>query len=116
MDALALLCTLHADGPATLKRLRAAGCPDPTRLLARPVTEVAVALDVPPAAARRLLREARLLAERVGPDLEDEEAPSVASVAASGPVAGPAATAGPAPLRVEVPPVPQATRLAHKAT
>ncbi len=26
MDTLALLCNLHADGPATLQRLRRAGC------------------------------------------------------------------------------------------
>ncbi|MEO2236906.1 MAG: hypothetical protein ABGW95_01485, partial [Candidatus Poseidoniia archaeon] len=32
MDALALLCTLHADGPATLKRLRRAGCTSLERL------------------------------------------------------------------------------------
>ncbi|MEZ6016329.1 MAG: helix-hairpin-helix domain-containing protein [Planctomycetota bacterium] len=76
MDGLALLCTLHADGPATLKRLRGVGCSNLFELLERPVTDLAHALDVAPAAARRLLREARLLAERVGPDLEAEDAPA----------------------------------------
>ena len=33
MDALALLCTLHADGPTTLKRLRRSGCEDLSSLV-----------------------------------------------------------------------------------
>jgi hypothetical protein len=100
MDGLALLCTLHADGPATLKRLRNAGCANLTALLERPITEVALALDVAPAAARRLLREARLLAERVGPELEAEEGPA--------PVA---AVVGPEPLALELPPLPITSKL-----
>jgi len=84
MDALALLCTLHADGPATLKRLRAMGCGSLALLLERDVDALAEGLDVPPAAARRLLREARLLRERVGVDtLEAEEAPPAALGAGS---------------------------------
>lgn len=94
MDGLALLCTLHADGPATLKRLRGAGCGDLEALLQRPVTDLAVTLEVAPAAARRLLREARLLAERVGLELDTEEAPE--GLAAT-------ATSGPLPLALELP-------------
>lgn len=97
MDGLALLCTLHADGPATLKRLRRAGCTNLGALLARPVNEVAEALDAAPAAARRLLREARLLADRVGPELEAEEAPPVGAPGAGLEAAGldlPPVTAG----------------------
>ena len=84
MDALALLCTLHADGPATLKRLRAMGCGSLALLLERDVDALAGGLGVPAAAARRLLREARLLRERVGVDtLEAEEAPPAALGAGS---------------------------------
>jgi hypothetical protein len=52
MDGLALLCTLHADGPQTLKRLRGAGCADLTALLELPITELALALEVAPGAQR----------------------------------------------------------------
>ena len=76
MDALALLCTLHADGPATLKRLRARGYSSLPALIQRPASDLSVDLDVEPAFARRLLREAKLLAARVGAEgLEAEEAP-----------------------------------------
>ena len=34
MDALALLCTLHAEGPRTLRLLREAGCRDIGEFLA----------------------------------------------------------------------------------
>ena len=76
MDSLALLCNLHADGPATLGALRRAGCQslaDLQRLSPQSLSEL---LQVPPAMARRLSREARILAERVGEEpLEPEEAP-----------------------------------------
>ncbi|QDV08883.1 DNA repair and recombination protein RadA [Planctomycetes bacterium Poly30] len=78
MDALALLCTLHADGPATLKRLRARGYPDLATLIHRSAEELSADLEVEPAYARRLLREAKHLAVRVGAEgLEAEEAPPV---------------------------------------
>ncbi len=81
MDALALLCTLHADGPATLKRLRARGYSDLVALIQRSADELSADLDVEPAYARRLLREAKHLAVRVGAEgLEAEEAPPVATV------------------------------------
>jgi hypothetical protein len=77
MDGLALLCTLHADGPATLKRLRSAGCSDLDALLARPTEEISRLLDVTLAHARRLRREADLLRNRVSGGLlqEEESAP-----------------------------------------
>ncbi len=76
MDALALLCTLHADGPATLRRLRAAGCDSLAALESLPVGQLGELLQVTPAVARRLEREARALRTRLDDDpLEHEEAP-----------------------------------------
>ncbi len=84
MDGLALLCTLHANGPATLKRLRSAGCADLEAFLARPAEELARLLDVTPAHARRLHREAGLLRERVANGLlQDEESIPTATAAAA---------------------------------
>ncbi|MEM6674328.1 MAG: hypothetical protein AAF726_15895, partial [Planctomycetota bacterium] len=78
MDALALLCTLHADGPTSLKQLRARGCGDIQALVARSVDHVAEDLGVERSAARRLLREARLLVERIGDgELDAEDASPV---------------------------------------
>ena len=59
MESLALLCTLHADGPATLKRLRRAGCDSLESIGAYGAADLATLLEVPPAVARRLLKEAR---------------------------------------------------------
>lgn len=85
MDALALLCTLHADGPATLKRLRARGYSDLVTLIQRSSADLSADLGVEPAYGRRLLREAKLLAVRVGAEgLEAEEAPPVATTAPLG--------------------------------
>ncbi|MBL6755908.1 MAG: hypothetical protein ISQ11_05830 [Planctomycetes bacterium] len=82
MDALALLCTLHADGPSSLKRLRSRGCGDLSALLSRTPDTVAEDLSIERPAARRLIREARLLADRVGiTALEVEEAPPSAAPA-----------------------------------
>ncbi len=83
MDALALLCTLHADGPSSLKRLRSRGCGDLSTLLSRTPDAVADDLKIERPAARRLIREARLLADRVGISaLEVEEAPPTADTPA----------------------------------
>jgi hypothetical protein len=65
MDAMALLCTLHADGPATLKRLREAGCASIEATLALDADRLARLLDSTPAAARRFQREAGHLGERL---------------------------------------------------
>lgn len=65
MDAMALLCTLHADGPATLKRLRQAGCSTLESLEALDAERLAALVASTPAAARRLQKEARGLRERL---------------------------------------------------
>lgn len=81
MDSLALLCNLHADGPATLGQLRRAGCQSLADLQRLAPQELADLLQVPPAMARRLNREARILADRVGEDpLDPEEAPENVAV------------------------------------
>ena len=59
MDALSLLCTLHADGPATLQRLRGLGCGGLGAFLAMDADDLAEALGLEAAVARRLLREGR---------------------------------------------------------
>ncbi|MDG1490871.1 MAG: hypothetical protein P8R43_03200, partial [Planctomycetota bacterium] len=83
MDALALLCTLHADGPSSLKRLRSRGCADLSTLLSRTPDALAEDLSIERPAARRLIREGRLLADRVGVSaLEVEEAPPTADALA----------------------------------
>jgi hypothetical protein len=74
MDALALLCTLYGDGPATLERLREAGCASLEGLEELEPEELARVLGLAPPAAERFLRESRLLFERIGGGvLEDEE-------------------------------------------
>ncbi|MEM9380155.1 MAG: hypothetical protein AAGB93_09440 [Planctomycetota bacterium] len=76
MDALALLCTLHADGPTSLKRLRTGGCGTIATLVERTPEDVAALLEIERAVARRLLREARILSDRIGVgSLDVEEAP-----------------------------------------
>jgi len=70
---MALLCTLHADGPRTLRLLREAGCTTIEGLCELPPDKLGKVLNLAPAAARRLEREARLLLERLEPDLEREE-------------------------------------------
>ena len=66
MDALALLCNLHADGPKTLQRLRSAGCDSIDVLVELDPADLADPLDQSVKGAERLQREARLLAERLG--------------------------------------------------
>ncbi len=90
MDSLALLCTLHADGPATLRRLRKAGCQSLVDLDRVGAEGVAELLAIPPAVARRLVREGRILHDRVGGDpLDAEEAPEGMAVAPLGNVQAP---------------------------
>jgi len=66
MDPLALLCTLHADGPRTLQRLRRAGCGDLTSLEDLGSEQVAGVLDWDDDRAGRFLREGGALAQRLG--------------------------------------------------
>lgn len=73
MDQLALLCTLHADGPRTLRFLREVGCNSMADLEQLPSEDLAGVLHMPPAAARRLSREASRLGARLDSVLEPEE-------------------------------------------
>lgn len=73
IDRLALLCTLHADGPRTLRLLREAGCTSIDMLSNLAPERISKVLSLPAAAARRLTREAIHLRERLEPDLEHEE-------------------------------------------
>jgi len=73
IDRMALLCTLHADGPRTLRLLREAGCTTIEKLGQLRPEKVGELLGLPPAAARRLSKEATRLLERLEPDLEQEE-------------------------------------------
>ena len=75
MDSLALLCNLYGNGPATLRRLREAGCNAISALLELPVDDLADLLVDSPDAARRFLREARRLAARVSEDVPAVEEP-----------------------------------------
>jgi len=127
MDTLALLCNLHADGPATLQRLRRAGCESLAALRRMDPVRLAERLEWNERAAERFLREAALLSGRVEPEEEDTEDASVEFELESELVADldgdtdeaeseeeeddsvaeledeePLAVAGPAPERVEV--------------
>lgn len=109
---MALLCTLHADGPRTLRILREAGCTTIEKLGQLRPEKVGDLLGLPPAAARRLTKEATRLLERLEPDLEQEEVTFP-------PAARPAAVKPPplgfsleeAPLAPEAPPTRQRTDL-----
>lgn len=88
MDGMALLCNLHADGPETLRSLRDEGCTSLQQLRELEPERLAQLLGFTPAAARRFLREGRVLLERLdGVDLEREEPARAPAVAAA---AGPA--------------------------
>ncbi|MCE9595670.1 MAG: hypothetical protein K8S98_15890 [Planctomycetes bacterium] len=65
MDALALLCNLYGDGPATLRRLREAGCTELVELERLTLDDLTTILGSSPVAARRFQNEATLLAARV---------------------------------------------------
>jgi hypothetical protein len=76
MDSLALLCNLYGNGPATLRRLREAGCDAIPSLLELPVDELADLLVDSPDSARRFLREAGRLAARVSESVFEVEGSS----------------------------------------
>jgi hypothetical protein len=65
MDGLALLCNLHADGPLSLRRLRNAGVRTLRELTGVPESSLSAILKASPALARRLVHEARQLAQRL---------------------------------------------------
>jgi len=71
MDGLAVLCNLHAEGPATLRVLHRAGIRTLQDLRSIRPERLAELLDAPQRSARRFVEEARLLAEQVA--LEAEE-------------------------------------------
>src|SRR5258705_2559481 len=73
MDAMALLCMLHADGPATLRNLRQAGCSSLESVETMEEERLSKLLGSPPASARRFAREARHLRERLGQGILDRE-------------------------------------------
>jgi hypothetical protein len=73
MDAMALLCTLHADGPATLKRLRQAGWDSIDAVAKIDADRLAELLGTTPAAARRFAREAAHLCARLDTGLLERE-------------------------------------------
>jgi len=79
MDALALLCTIHADGPATLARLREGGVGTLSLVAASDESRLAALLCASPASARRFQREAAGMAAR----LSAEELPAPARRAKS---------------------------------
>jgi len=101
MDALALLCTLHADGPTTWRRLRENGCRSLAELARFEPEELSLILGGTSAGARRFLREARHLGERAGNTLLEREEPTLKAVADPG---------APAPAEVEVEEVALPTR------
>jgi hypothetical protein len=74
LDTLALLCNLHADGPATLHRLRRAGFESVAALGSLDPAGLAAELGWSERAAERFLREAVLLRERV--ECADDDAPA----------------------------------------
>lgn len=65
MDSLALLCNLYGDGPATLRRLRDAGCGDLGAVAATPAESLANLLRTSARSARRFQAESRILLSRV---------------------------------------------------
>lgn len=65
MDALALLCNLHADGPATLQRLRRIGCESIDGVAGLGEGELGKQLRQDEAGARRFKREAHNLQVRL---------------------------------------------------
>ncbi len=75
MDTITLLCNLQAEGPATLRRLRAHGCENLTELLELPLARLATALDADERVAERFQREARALSERCGAETLEPEDP-----------------------------------------
>lgn len=111
MDALALLCTLHADGPTTLRRLRQVGCSTIQGVEALPIEQLAEILAGTPAAARRFCREARALHERCAVGwLEHEELAT-----ASAPAAQPFLAEASSSASVQSAPTPASTFASHES-
>ncbi|HED65410.1 MAG TPA: hypothetical protein ENJ09_07630 [Planctomycetes bacterium] len=73
MDGLALLTNLHADGPLSLRRLRAAGVRSLAELTELPQGLIAQLLHLDDRGAARLKREASALSERIGEEPFEED-------------------------------------------
>jgi hypothetical protein len=74
VDPLALLCNLHAEGPATLRVLHRAGIRTLANVIATADWALAELLGSSPSAGRRFAREAEHLARSARADrLEPEE-------------------------------------------
>lgn len=71
MDTLALLCNLYGDGPKTLASLRRNGVPDLPSLLTQEASDVADWIGAK--SAKRFLREAQLLHERIDAEQEEDD-------------------------------------------
>ncbi|MEX1025899.1 MAG: hypothetical protein WD226_12570 [Planctomycetota bacterium] len=87
MDALALLCNLHADGPTTLDELHRIGVRGLGDVLHRASGTLVDELGWNAAAAERFVREAGHLSSRLGETLLDPEEgdePATAGVTARG--------------------------------
>ncbi|MFT7540205.1 MAG: hypothetical protein ACI9K5_001165, partial [Gammaproteobacteria bacterium] len=76
MDALALLCTLYAEGPSTLQRLHGGGCGSLAALLELEPEGLKECLGWNDRVAERFLREAWILAERLDAGWAEEELPA----------------------------------------
>ncbi len=112
MDALALLCTLHADGPRTTRRLRHLGVHTLDALREMPIEELADALESSNGAAERFLREAQILLKRVRHEAVEvtprkgKAKPAAAPKSAPAPTRAAKADSRPRPLQLPVRPLP----------
>jgi hypothetical protein len=80
MDAFALLCNLHGNGPLTLRRLRRAGIHTLEQVAGLPPEQLSTVLAGPVNLAVRFATEARELARRVAAEpLEPEDPRDVAT-------------------------------------
>jgi hypothetical protein len=129
MEAMALLCNLQADGPATLRKLQELGCRTLEDLERMPVFELAGALESDAAFAQRFIREGRALQQRIGSGEADPEEAQVADPRRSRreeplarpagarpsagrmPASGRAEGAGPEPRSLRLPAQPPGTAL-----
>lgn len=75
MDALALLCNLHANGPTTMRRLARAGITRLDQISAVTVEELAESLNGPPSHALRFIAEAEQLLRRGAVGILEPEEP-----------------------------------------
>ncbi|MCC6406477.1 MAG: hypothetical protein IT453_04890 [Planctomycetes bacterium] len=92
MDALALLCNLYGDGPATLRRLREAGCGELADVSRVSVDELAAILQSSSVAARRFQSEAALLTTRAIEICESDAVEPKRSASADPTASAPAAS------------------------